>query len=145
MSLVSSADDKNGKIAGNGGILGVMIVSFSYSFTHKAFQVTEDPPCLKPFLNGKHEILASFDIFPCPKLCVQTRIHPVDLEFLDPIVQCLINFLQSVVAELVDLIEAHDHLNLIFIPKYDGSWRVNYGEVVLELKTSCIPSRFGEV
>ncbi|GKF12553.1 hypothetical protein Tco_0050479, partial [Tanacetum coccineum] len=42
----------------------------------------------------------------------------------------------SAVAKLVDLIEAHDHLNLIFIPKYDGSWKVNYGEVVLELKTS---------
>ncbi|GKD55691.1 hypothetical protein Tco_1289078 [Tanacetum coccineum] len=76
---------------------------------------------------------------------VQTRIYPVDLEFLDPVVQCLINLLQSAVAELVDLIEAHDHLNPIFIPKFDGSWRVNYGEVVLELKTSCIPSRFGEV
>ncbi|GKE87380.1 hypothetical protein Tco_1564855 [Tanacetum coccineum] len=50
----------------------------------------------------------------------------------------------SAVAELADLIESHDHLNPIFIPKCDGSWRVNYGEVVLELKTSCIPSRFVE-
>ncbi|GKC76723.1 hypothetical protein Tco_1127497 [Tanacetum coccineum] len=121
------------------------VVSFSYSFTNKAFQVTEDPPCLKTFLNGKHELLASFYIFPCPKPCVQTRIHPVDLEFLNSVVQCLINLLQSAVAELVDLIEAHDHLNPIFIPKCDGSWRVNYDEVMLELKTSCIPSRFGEV
>ncbi|GJU32041.1 hypothetical protein Tco_1175630 [Tanacetum coccineum] len=121
------------------------VVSFSYSSTNKAFQVTEDPPCLKPFLNGKHELLASVDIFPCPKSYVQTRIHPVNLEFLDPIVQCLINLLQSAVSKLVDLIESYDHLNLIFIPKCDGSWRVNYGEVVLELKTSCIPSRFGEV
>ncbi|GJZ79898.1 hypothetical protein Tco_0644735 [Tanacetum coccineum] len=48
---------------------------------------------------------------------------------------------KSAVAELVDLIEAHDHLNPIFIPKCDDFWRVNYGEVVLELKTSCIPSR----
>ncbi|GKG09298.1 hypothetical protein Tco_0338044 [Tanacetum coccineum] len=51
----------------------------------------------------------------------------------------------SAVTELVDLIEAHDHLNPISIPKCDGSWKVNYGEVVLELKTSCIPSRFGKV
>ncbi|GJV31574.1 ribonuclease H-like domain-containing protein [Tanacetum coccineum] len=121
------------------------VVSFSYSSTNKAFQVTEDPPCLKPFLNGKNELFASFDNFPCPKPCVQTRIHPVDLEFLDLVVLCLINLLQSAVTELVDLIEPHDHLNPIFIPKCDGSWRVNYGEVVLELKTSCIPSRFGEV
>ncbi|GJR45774.1 hypothetical protein Tco_1313877 [Tanacetum coccineum] len=97
------------------------VVSFSYSSTNKAFQVTKDPPCLKPFLNGKHELLASFNIFPCPKPCVQTRIHPDDLEFLDPVFQCLINLLQSAVAELVDLIEAHDHLNPIFIPKCDGS------------------------
>ncbi|GKC60963.1 hypothetical protein Tco_1088561, partial [Tanacetum coccineum] len=121
------------------------VVSLSYSSTNKAFQVMEDPPCLKPFLNGKHELLASFDICPCPKHYVQTQIHPVDLKFLDPVVQCLITLLQSVVAKLVDLIEAHDHLNPIFISKCNGSWRVNYGEVVLELKTSFIPSRFGEV
>ncbi|GKE05695.1 hypothetical protein Tco_1397713 [Tanacetum coccineum] len=121
------------------------VVSFSYSSTNKAFQVTKDPPCLKPFLNGKHELLYSFNIFPCLKPCVQTQIHPVNLEFLDPVVQCLINLLQSSIAELVDLIEAHDHLNPIFILKCDGSWRVNYDEVVLELKTSCILSRFGEV
>ncbi|GJX69684.1 hypothetical protein Tco_0305411 [Tanacetum coccineum] len=64
--------------------------------------VTEDPPFLKPFLNGKHELLASVDIFPCPKSCVQTWIHPVDLEFLDPVVQCLINLLQIAVTELVE-------------------------------------------
>ncbi|GKE20959.1 hypothetical protein Tco_1432471, partial [Tanacetum coccineum] len=107
--------------------------------------VSEDSPCLKPFLYGKHELLAPVDIFPCPKSCVQTRIHLVDLEFLDPVVQCLINLLQSVVTELVDLIEPHDHLNPIFIPKCDGPWRVNYCKVVLELKASGIPLRFGEV
>ncbi|GJU62470.1 hypothetical protein Tco_1244305 [Tanacetum coccineum] len=94
------------------------VVPFSYSSTNKAFQVTEDPP---------------------------SRIHPVNLEFLDPVVQCLINLLQSAVTEIVDLIEAHDHLNPIFIPKCDGSWRVNYCEIVLVLKASCIPSGFGEV
>ncbi|GJZ91914.1 hypothetical protein Tco_0663979 [Tanacetum coccineum] len=112
------------------------VVSLSYPSTNKAFQVPEDSPCLKPFLYGKHELLASVDIFPCPKPCVQTRIHPVDLEFLDPVVQCLINLLKSVITELVDLIEPHDHLNPIFIPKCDGPWRVNYCEVVLELKAS---------
>ncbi|GKA37457.1 hypothetical protein Tco_0724022 [Tanacetum coccineum] len=105
--------------------------------------VSEDSPCLKPFLYGKHKLLAPVDIFPCPKPCVQTRIHPVDIEFLDPVVQCLINLLQSVVTELVDLIEPHDHLNPIFIPKCDGPWRVNYCEVVLKLKASGIPSGCG--
>ncbi|GJT87766.1 hypothetical protein Tco_1069483 [Tanacetum coccineum] len=85
------------------------VVSFSYFATNKAFQVTEDPPCLKPFLNGKHELLASFDIFPCPKPCVQTRIHPVDLEFLDAVSPHASSTpLQSVFAELVDRIEAHE-------------------------------------
>ncbi|GJU23804.1 retrovirus-related pol polyprotein from transposon TNT 1-94 [Tanacetum coccineum] len=53
--------------------------------------------------------------------------------------------MRSAVTELVDLIEPHDHLNLIFIPKCDGPWRVNYCEVVLELKDNGIPSRFGKV
>nr|GEX90858.1 hypothetical protein [Tanacetum cinerariifolium] len=72
-------------------------------------------------------------------------IHPVDLEFLDPVVQCFINLMQSAVTELVDLIEPHDHLNPIFVPECDGSWRVDYRKVVLVLKASGIPSRFGEV
>ncbi|GJT58600.1 hypothetical protein Tco_1002133 [Tanacetum coccineum] len=37
----------------------------------------------------------------------------------------------SAVTELVGLIEPHDHLNPIFIPICDGSWRFNYCEVVL--------------
>ncbi|GJR86488.1 putative reverse transcriptase domain-containing protein [Tanacetum coccineum] len=121
------------------------VVSLSYPSTNKAFQVSEDSPCLNPFLNGKHELFAYVDIFPCPKLCVQTWIHLVDLEFLNLIVQCLLNLLQGAVTELVDLIESRDHLNPIFIPKCDGPWRVNYCEVVLELKASGIPSRFSEV
>ncbi|GJY27466.1 hypothetical protein Tco_0403233 [Tanacetum coccineum] len=63
------------------------IVSLSYPSTNKAFEVPEDSPCLKPFLYGKHELLAPVDIFSCPKPCVQARIYPVDLEFLD-LVDC---------------------------------------------------------
>ncbi|GJZ13880.1 hypothetical protein Tco_0549110, partial [Tanacetum coccineum] len=122
------------------------VVSLSDPSTNKAFQVLKDSPCLKPFLYGKHELLASVDIFPCLKLYVQTRIHPVDIEFLNLVVQCLINLLQSAVTRLMDLIEPHDHLNPIFIPKCDGPWR---GHLMLESclnsKTSGIPSRFGEV
>nr|GFA89833.1 hypothetical protein [Tanacetum cinerariifolium] len=51
----------------------------------------------------------------------------------------------SVVTELVDLIEPHDHLNSIYVPKCDGSWRVDYHEVMLVFKASGISSRFGEV
>ncbi|GKA23900.1 ribonuclease H-like domain-containing protein [Tanacetum coccineum] len=96
--------------------------------------VLEDSPCLKPFLYGKHKLLAPIDIFPCPKPCVQTRIHPIDLEFLDLVVQCLINLLQSAITKLVDLIEPHDHLNPIFIPKWERPWRVNDCEAELNIK-----------
>nr|GEZ91431.1 hypothetical protein [Tanacetum cinerariifolium] len=51
----------------------------------------------------------------------------------------------SVVTELVDLIELHDHLNPIFVPKCDRFWRVDYYEVMLVFKASGIPSRFGDV
>ncbi|GKF98615.1 hypothetical protein Tco_0297398, partial [Tanacetum coccineum] len=88
--------------------------------TNKAFQVPEDSPCPEPFFDSKHELLASVYIFLCTKPCVQTRIHPVNLKFFDPVVQCFIDLLQSVVTELVDIIEPHDHLNPIFIPKCDG-------------------------
>ncbi|GJU22287.1 hypothetical protein Tco_1155629 [Tanacetum coccineum] len=114
--------------------------NFKKDATLKLFKSTNQ----ESDLNGKHELFASVDIFPCTKPYVQTRIHLVDLEFLNPIVQCLINLLQSAVTKLVDLIEPHDHLNLIFIPKCDGPWRVNYCEVMLEIKSSGIPSRFGE-
>nr|GEY56934.1 hypothetical protein [Tanacetum cinerariifolium] len=60
-------------------------------------------------------------------------------------VQCFINPMQSVVTERVDLTELRDHLNSIFVPKCDGSWRVDYYEVMLVFKASGIPSRFGKV
>nr|GFB83539.1 hypothetical protein [Tanacetum cinerariifolium] len=107
--------------------------------------ITKDPPSLQPFLNGKHELLASIQILPGPKPCVQAWIHPIDLEFLDSIVQCLINLVQSAVTELVDLIEAHNHLNTVSISKCDGSWRIDYRVVMLVFEARGIPSRFGEV
>nr|GEX39336.1 hypothetical protein [Tanacetum cinerariifolium] len=47
--------------------------------------------------------------------------------------------------ELVDLIKPHDHLNSIFVPKCDGSWKVDYRKVVLVFKASGISLRFSEV
>nr|GEZ03535.1 hypothetical protein [Tanacetum cinerariifolium] len=96
-------------------------------------------------MNGKHELLASIYILPGLKPCAQARIHPIDLEFLDPAVQCLINLLQRAITELVDLIEVHNHLNPISISKCDGSWRINYSVVMLVFKAHGITSRFGEV
>nr|GEY41807.1 putative zinc finger, CCHC-type [Tanacetum cinerariifolium] len=51
----------------------------------------------------------------------------------------------SVITKLVDLIGPHDHLNPIFVPKCDGSWRVDYCVIMLVFKAGGIPSRFGEV
>ncbi|GJZ23191.1 hypothetical protein Tco_0560650 [Tanacetum coccineum] len=69
--------------------------------------------------------------------------HEMDLDCRDDVIIWFSS--ESAVTKLVDLIEPHDHLNPIFIPKCDGPWRVNYCEVMLELKASGIPSRFGEV
>nr|GEZ96248.1 hypothetical protein [Tanacetum cinerariifolium] len=72
-------------------------------------------------------------------------IHPIDLELLDPVIQCLINLLQRAITELVDLIEVHNHLNPISIPKRDEPWRIDDCVVVLVFEARGIPSRFGEV
>nr|GEW19127.1 copia protein [Tanacetum cinerariifolium] len=133
------------EMMGSFGALQKSVVSISDASINKAFQITKDPPSLPPFLNGEHELLASIHILPGPKPCVQSWIHPIDLEFLDPVVQCPINLMQSAVTELVDLIEAHNHLNPISISKFDGSWRIDYRVVVLVFEARGIPSRFGEV
>nr|GEV90337.1 E-beta-farnesene synthase [Tanacetum cinerariifolium] len=65
----------------------------------------------------------------------------VDLLVILVVEYCLL----STVTELVDLIEPHDHLNSIYVPKCDGSWRVDYCVVVLIFKADGIPFRFGEV
>nr|GEW31846.1 hypothetical protein [Tanacetum cinerariifolium] len=90
-------------------------VFISDASTNKALQIAKDPPCLQLLLNGEHESLA------------------------------LIHILLCAITELVYLVEAHHHLNLIFIPKHDGPWRINNGVVMLVLKDRGIPLRFGEV
>nr|GFB15547.1 hypothetical protein [Tanacetum cinerariifolium] len=52
------------------------------------------------------------------------------------------SFLRAI-TELVDLIEAHNHLNPIAIPKRDGPWRIDECVVVLVFEARGIPSRFG--
>nr|GFB61456.1 hypothetical protein [Tanacetum cinerariifolium] len=49
------------------------------------------------------------------------------------------------ITELVYLVEAHHHLNLIFIPKYDSPRRIDDSIVMLVLESCGIPLRFGEV
>nr|GFA58318.1 hypothetical protein [Tanacetum cinerariifolium] len=54
------------------------------------------------------------------------------------------SFLCSI-TEFVYLVEAHHHLNLVFILKYDSPRRIDDGIVMLVLETRGIPLRFGEV
>ncbi|GKE59430.1 hypothetical protein Tco_1498615, partial [Tanacetum coccineum] len=121
------------------------VVAFTYPSANKSFEIPKDTSCLESFLYGEHKLLASVDVFPCPKPYVHPWISPVDSEFLDSVVQRFINLLQSAITELVDLIKPHDHLNPIFVSEDNYPWRIYDHEVMLILKSSGIPSRFGEV
>ncbi|GKA80138.1 hypothetical protein Tco_0786734, partial [Tanacetum coccineum] len=92
----------------------------------------------------EHEVLAPVNIFLRPKSGVHPWISPVDLEFLDSIVQRFIYLLQSAITELVYFIEPHDHLNPVSVSECNYHWRVYDCVVMLELKSSGLPSRFGE-
>nr|GFB09261.1 hypothetical protein [Tanacetum cinerariifolium]GFB28912.1 hypothetical protein [Tanacetum cinerariifolium] len=92
-----------------------VLVSISDVSTNKALQIAEDPPCLQPLLYGEHKRLAP------------------------------IQFFLRAITELVYLVEAHHHMNPIFIPEHDGPWRINDGVVMLVLEAHGLPLRFGEV
>ncbi|GKA83619.1 hypothetical protein Tco_0805214 [Tanacetum coccineum] len=51
----------------------------------------------------------------------------------------------SPVTELMDFIEAHEHLHTILVSKQYGCWGVKNIVVVHELETYSFPVRFGEV
>ncbi|GJU67789.1 ribonuclease H-like domain, reverse transcriptase, RNA-dependent DNA polymerase [Tanacetum coccineum] len=51
----------------------------------------------------------------------------------------------SAITELVYFIKPHDHLNPVFVSECNCPWRVYDCVVMLELKSSGLPSRFGEV
>nr|GEX13128.1 DNA/RNA polymerases superfamily protein [Tanacetum cinerariifolium] len=57
-------------------------------------------------------------------------------------IRCLIDLLQRAITELVYLVEAHHHLDPIFIPKYNSPRRINDGIVMLVLEARGIPLRF---
>ncbi|GKB64372.1 hypothetical protein Tco_0920558 [Tanacetum coccineum] len=51
----------------------------------------------------------------------------------------------SPVTELVDFVEAHEHLHAILVSKQYSSWRVKNLVVMHELETYSFPARFGKV
>nr|GEZ06982.1 hypothetical protein [Tanacetum cinerariifolium] len=111
-------------MTGSFGTLQKSVVSLFDASTNEALQVADDSPCPQPPLNSEHECLAPIYVLP---------------------VQCLVGLLQRAITELVYLVEAHHHLNPIFIPKYDSPRRIIDGIVMLILEACGIPLRFSEV
>nr|GFA62177.1 hypothetical protein [Tanacetum cinerariifolium] len=57
------------------------------------------------------------------------------------VIQCLVDSQQSSITEFVYLVEAHHHLNLIFIPKDNSPRRLDDGVVMLVLEARGHPLR----
>nr|GEW90834.1 hypothetical protein [Tanacetum cinerariifolium] len=55
-------------MTGSFGTLQKSLVSISDASTNKALQITEDPLCLQPLLNGEHERLTPIHILPANEL-----------------------------------------------------------------------------
>nr|GEY17360.1 hypothetical protein [Tanacetum cinerariifolium] len=120
------------------------VVSLSDASSNKALQVAKDSSCSQTPLNREHERVAPIYVLPGPKPCIETWIHSVDPELLNPIVQCLDDLLQGSITEFVYLVEAHHHLNLVFILKDNSPRRLDDGVVMLVLEARGRPLRFGE-
>ncbi|GJX84878.1 hypothetical protein Tco_0335652 [Tanacetum coccineum] len=110
--------------------------------TNKAFQVPVDPSCLQSPFNFRNELFAPCHVLFSPEARIHTWIEPLDLEFLDFVIQCFQNTCQS---ELVYFVKPHD-LSFIVVNREDYySRRLNDGIIMLELISCNIPSRFSEV
>ncbi|GJX58047.1 hypothetical protein Tco_0289437 [Tanacetum coccineum] len=77
---------------------------------------------------NEHEVLASVNIFLCPKSGVHPWISPVDPEFLDSIVQCFINLLQSAITSCGE--REHEQVE-------SSPMRCNMSTVTHEQRPSC--------
>ncbi|GKE13547.1 hypothetical protein Tco_1417098 [Tanacetum coccineum] len=76
---------------------------------------------------------------------IHTRIEPLDLEFLDSVIQYFQNTCQRAITELVHFVEPHD-LSFIVVDREDYcSRRLNDGIIMLELIAGSLSSWFSEV
>nr|GEX70810.1 putative ribonuclease H-like domain-containing protein [Tanacetum cinerariifolium] len=127
------------------GSLKESVVNISYSTTNKTFQVLEDPFGLESPFNGMYKFLAPCHILISPKPRVHTRVEPIDLVFLNYVIQCFYNIYQRTITEFVNLIKPHDLSFIVTDREHNCMRRLNDGVVVLVLKAFCIPSRFSEI
>nr|GEW99174.1 hypothetical protein [Tanacetum cinerariifolium] len=81
----------------------------------------------------------------CPHYLEHNNIHQSCVSCVVGLLAVIDNEFESAITELVYLVEAHHHLNPIFIPKYDSPRRIDNGIVMLILEARGIPLRFGEV
>ncbi|GKE14835.1 hypothetical protein Tco_1422412 [Tanacetum coccineum] len=120
------------------GSLKESTVNISYATTNKAFQVLEDPSGLESPFNGMYKFLAPCHIPISPKLRVHARVEPIDLVFLNSVIQYFHNICQRTITEFVNLIEPHDLLFIVTDREHNCTRRLNDCIVVLLFTASRI-------
>ncbi|GKE18996.1 hypothetical protein Tco_1426573 [Tanacetum coccineum] len=113
--------------------------------TNKAVLVPVNPSCLQSPFNSRNELFAPCHVLFSLEARIHTRIEPLDLEFLDSVIQCFQNTCQRAITELVYLVEPHELSFIVVDQEHDCSRRLNDGIIMLELVSCSIPSWFSEV
>ncbi|GJW99111.1 hypothetical protein Tco_0180919 [Tanacetum coccineum] len=116
------------------------VVNITNTSTNKAFQVPVNPSCLQLPFNSRNELFAPCHVLFSLETRIHTRIEPLDLEFLDSVIQCFQNTCQRAITELVYLFEPHDLSFIVVDREHDCSRRLNDGVIMLELVSFSIPS-----
>ncbi|GJY10271.1 ribonuclease H-like domain-containing protein [Tanacetum coccineum] len=121
------------------------VVNIANTSTNKAFQVRVDPSHLQSPFNSKHKLFAPCHVLLSLKSRIHTRIEPLNLEFLNSVIQYFQNTCQRTITKLVYFVEPHD-LSFIIVDRENYcSRRLNEGIIMLELEAFSIPSWFSEV
>ncbi|GJT55869.1 hypothetical protein Tco_0990923 [Tanacetum coccineum] len=116
------------------------VVNIMNTSTNKAFQVSVDPSRLQSPFNGRYKLFAPCHVLLSPESRIHTRIEPLDLEFLDSIIQCFQNTCQHSITKLVYLIKPHDLSVIVSYWEHYCSRSLNDGIIMLELVAFSIPS-----
>ncbi|GKF66948.1 hypothetical protein Tco_0193465 [Tanacetum coccineum] len=103
------------------------------------------PSRLQSPFNSRHKLFALCHVLLSLKSRIHTLIGPLNLEFLNFVIQCFQNTCQCTITEIVYFVEPHD-LSFIVVDWEDYcSRRLDDGRIMLELKAFSIPSWFSEV
>ncbi|GKC25953.1 hypothetical protein Tco_1028103, partial [Tanacetum coccineum] len=101
------------------------VVNITNTSTNKAFQVLVDPSCLQSPFNSRYELFAPCHVLLSLESRIHTRIEPLNLEFLDSVIQFFQNTCQRSITELVYPIEPHDLSVIVVYREYYYSRRLN--------------------